>query len=49
MMSTPSASSARASMSLAGTSMEKPGACSPSRSVVSNTMTRVESGHMGLL
>src|SRR5262245_32737231 len=36
MMSTPRASSARASASLAGTSMEKPGACSPSRSVVSN-------------
>ena len=40
MMSTPSASSARASVSLAGTSSEKPGACSPSRSVVSKMTTR---------
>src|SRR5436190_24389784 len=40
-MSTPSASSARARVSLAGTSIENPGACSASRSVVSNTMTRV--------
>src|SRR6476646_2307404 len=41
MMSTPSASSARACDSLAATSIENPGACSPSRSVVSKTMTRV--------
>src|SRR5438128_1379138 len=47
MMSTPSASSARASVSLAGTSIENPGACSPSRSVVSNTMTRVVLWLMG--
>ena len=40
MMSTPSASSARAIASFAGTSIEKPGACSPSRSVVSKTVTR---------
>ena len=40
MMSTPSASRARASVSLAGTSSEKPGACSPSRSVVSKMTTR---------
>jgi hypothetical protein len=37
MMSTPSASSARAIASFAGTSSEKPGACSPSRRVVSKT------------
>jgi hypothetical protein len=43
MMSTPSASSARASVSLASTSREKPGACSPSRRVVSKIMTRAES------
>ena len=43
MMSTPSASSARAIVSLAGTSIENPGACSPSRSVVSKMMTRVGS------
>ena len=43
MMSTPSASSARASVSFAGTSIEKPGACSPSRSVVSKTTMRAGS------
>src|SRR5262249_6646618 len=40
MMSTPSASSAFAIESFAGTSSEKPGACSPSRSVVSKIVTR---------
>ena len=43
MMSTPSASSARAIASFDGTSSEKPGACSPSRSVVSKMMTRAGS------
>src|SRR5438093_13486073 len=40
MMSTPSVSSAWAMASFAGTSIEKPGACSPSRNVVSKTVTR---------
>src|SRR5437773_4438319 len=40
MMSTPRASSARARATLAATSSEKPGACSPSRRVVSKTTTR---------
>ena len=40
MMSTPSVSSARAMVTLPGTSSEKPGACSPSRRVVSKTETR---------
>ncbi len=48
MMSTPSASSARARFSFDGTSIENPGACSPSRSVVSNTMMRVASWLMVL-
>jgi hypothetical protein len=42
MMSTPRASSARAMLSLDGTSIENPGACSPSRSVVSKTTTLEE-------
>src|SRR5262245_64215281 len=40
MMSTPSASSARAISTLAATSSVKPGACSPSRKVVSKMTTR---------
>ena len=40
MMSTPSVSSAWAMASFAWTSIEKPGACSPSRNVVSKTVTR---------
>jgi hypothetical protein len=39
MTSTPSASSWRASLSFSSTRMEKPGACSPSRRVVSKTRT----------
>src|SRR5262245_9936953 len=46
MMSTPSASRARAIVTLAGTSMVKPGACSPSRKVVSKITTRPESSVM---
>ena len=38
MMSTPSASSACAMRSFVATSIENPGACSPSRSVVSKMM-----------
>ena len=40
MMSTPSRSSACAMATFDGTSIEKPGACSPSRRVVSKTTTR---------
>src|SRR5262245_50348066 len=47
MMSTPSASSARAIFNFDGTSIENPGACSPSRSVVSNTMMRAGFSLMG--
>ena len=43
MMSTPRASSARAMVTFDGTSIEKPGACSPSRNVVSNTTILEES------
>src|SRR3984893_11719916 len=43
MMSTPSASRARAIVSLSGTSIVNPGACSPSRRVVSKMTMRAES------
>ena len=42
MMSTPRASSECAIASFEATSIEKPGACSPSRRVVSKTVTREE-------
>src|SRR3954454_20613991 len=47
MMSTPRVSSARASVSFDVTSIENPGACSPSLSVVSNTMLRAASPFIG--
>src|SRR3954470_20723941 len=47
MMSTPSASRAWAIVTLAGTSIVNPGACSPSRRVVSKMTTREESWLMG--
>src|SRR5580693_9160289 len=43
MMSTPSASRARAIVTLSGTSIVNPGACSPSRRVVSKMTMRAES------
>src|SRR5216684_698782 len=55
MMSTPSASSARASASFSSTCSEKPGPCSPSRRVVSKirirsiAMTPLVGGKRGLL